>query len=243
MAALRRRMFAMAGTIICYCYAEQGPLQTRFPNKRILVAGNSTVRIAECSPLEAPVAGRNSVLFLGRLVEAKKPMLLLEAVHLAQRSESQIGTVIIGDGPELDKCQRFVATHRVKNVLFAGAQFDRGKLRELAASCFAMASPGYVGLSVLDALSCGLPVAYSPAEPNAPEVEVLQDGGNALAFVGDSAESLAGCLLRLYADRVNWLSRGERYVAEVRENYSIERMAKQFVQFFRSDSLEVSKPC
>jgi glycosyltransferase involved in cell wall biosynthesis len=243
MAALRRRMFAMAGTIICYCYAEQGPLQKLFPGKHILVAGNSTVRVEECAPLETSFGQRSSVLFLGRLVEAKKPILLLKAVHLAQQRGIQIGATFVGDGPQLDKCERFVAAHRVKGVLFAGAQFEREKLRSLASSCFVMASPGYVGLSVLDAMSCGLPVAYSPSEPNSPEVEVLQEGGNALAFASDSAESLVDCLLRFYADRDGWLSRGEHYVEEVRSKYSIERMTKQFIRFFRQDGLEAKKLC
>jgi len=243
MAALRRRMFAMAETIICYCYAEQGPLQKLFPGKHILVAGNFTVCIEECAPLETSFGQRNSVLFLGRLVEAKKPILLLKAVHLAQQRGIQIGATFVGDGPQLDKCERFVAAHRVKGVLFSGAQFEREKLRSLASSCFVMASPGYVGLSVLDAMSCGLPVAYSPSEPNSPEVEVLQDGGNALAFASDSAESLVDCLLRFYADRDGWLSRGEHYVEEVRSKYSIERMTKQFIRFFRQDGRKLKKLC
>jgi glycosyltransferase involved in cell wall biosynthesis len=234
MAALRRRMFAMAGTIICYCYAEQEPLQELFPEKRVLVAGNSTFRVEECSPLETPPAQRNSVLFLGRLVEAKKPMLLLRALHVLQSQGQEIGAVFVGDGPERSKCDRFAREAGLAGVIFAGEQFDRAKIREMAADCFAVASPGYVGLSVLDALSMGLPVAFSRDEPNCPEVEVLQAGQNAVVVEKDAPDSLSDALLRLHRERIEWLARSGQFCDVLRGKYSIERMAAQFVNFFKA---------
>jgi glycosyltransferase involved in cell wall biosynthesis len=233
MAESRRCMFALAGTIICYCYAERAPLQDLFPDKRIFVAGNSTVRGEECYPLETPPGGRNSVLFLGRLVEAKKPMLLLRALQLLRGQGQWIGAVFVGEGPERAKCERFVRDTALEGVFFAGEQFSRVKIRELASLCFAAVSPGYVGLSVLDALSMGLPVAFSRGEPNAPEVEALDDGRNAMVFEKDSPVSLASTLLRLRGERVDWLERGGQFCEMVRDKYTVERMVAQFVTFFR----------
>ena len=243
MAESRRRLFALAGTIICYCYAEQEPLQDLFPDKRILVAGNSTVRVEDCFPLETSPAERNAVLFLGRLVKAKKPMLLLRALQLLQAQGEKIGAVFVGEGPERAKCERFVRDTALEGVIFAGEQFSRVKIRELAALCFAAVSPGYVGLSVLDALSMGLPVAFSHGEPNAPEVEALDDGWNAIVFEKDSPVSLASTLLRLHGERVDWLERGGQFCEMVKDKYTVERMAAQFVAFFRPSGMKGKVAC
>jgi glycosyltransferase involved in cell wall biosynthesis len=243
MAASRRAMFGLADTIICYCYAEQEPLQELFPDKRILVAGNSTVHIEECCPLEAPPEKRNSVLFLGRLVEAKKPLLLLGALQILRAQGQKISAVFVGDGPERSKCERFAREAGLAGVVFAGEQFDRAKIREMAADCFAVTSPGYVGLSVLDALSMGLPVAFSRDEPNCPEVEVLQAGKNAVVFERDASDSLADVLLRLHRERIDWLARSGQFCDVLRGKYSIERMAAQFVNFFRAANKREAATC
>jgi glycosyltransferase involved in cell wall biosynthesis len=238
MAESRRRMFAMAETIICYCYAEQEILKELFPDKRIFVAGNSTVRVDECYPMDTPPAARNSVLFLGRMVKAKKPMLLLRALQVLQGQGQEIGAVFVGDGPERLNCEVFARDSGLVGVVFAGEHFARARIRELAAACFSLVSPGYVGLSVLDALSIGLPVVFSQNEPNAPEVEVLEEGWNAVAFESDEPDSLAAVLRRLHSERIDWLERGGQFCEMVKAKYSIERMAAQFVAFFRNRCTE-----
>lgn len=233
MAAGRRTMFGLADDIICYCYAERKPLQAIFPYKRILVAGNATVRQEEFVPLGTPAVDRNSVLFLGRLVKAKKPMLLLEALRVLQRQGLHVGAVFVGDGPQRLECERFAREAGLSGVAFAGEEFSRAKIRDLASSSFVLASPGYVGLSVLDGLSMGLPVAFCHDEPNAPEVEVLEETTSAAAFRADDAQSLAATLQKMHAQRLEWLVRGEQGCAVVKERYSIERMVSKFIEFFR----------
>lgn len=243
MAPSRRTMFGLADDIICYCYAERKPLQTVFPHKRILVAGNATVRQEEFVPLGTPAVDRNSVLFLGRLVKAKKPMLLLRALHVLQGQGQHIGAIFVGEGPERLECESFARSTGLRNILFVGEEFSRSRIRKLAAKCFAVASPGYVGLSVLDALSMGLPVAFSHDEPNAPEVEVLDEGISAIAFRGDDPQSLAASLQKMHSHRLEWLARGEQLCAVVKERYSIERMVSQFMEFFRCPNARGMPAC
>lgn len=236
MAAPRRAMFRMASTIICYCYAERGTLQRLFPGRQILVAGNSSVHSADCAPLDTPASKRSEILFMGRHVAAKKPLLLLEALQRLQNEGLAIGATFVGEGPERTGCEEFAKRHSLNGVRFVGACFERGKLRELAGNCFVAASPGYVGLSALDALSFGLPVAFSRGEPNAPEVETLEEGANALTFSADSAPELARVLEQFYNERALWLGRAEQNCRKVAEYYSIERMSRQFENFFKRRS-------
>jgi glycosyltransferase involved in cell wall biosynthesis len=237
MGAGRRWMFSLADTIICYCYAEKEPLQRLFPYKQILVAGNAALRQADCYPSPVPPDSRVSVLFLGRLVPEKKPLLLLRALQLAQNTEPRIGAVIVGEGPERGSCEDFVIRAGVKGVNFVGAEFGQEALRRWADKCFVMASPGYVGLSVLHAQGFGLPVAFSEAEPNAPEVEILAKGVNALTFAPDLPESLADVLVAFYRGRFDWLARGDEFCRVVHDCYSLENMSQQFVKFFTDDGL------
>ena len=51
MAPSRRLMFSLATSVISYCYKERETLKRIFPEKQILVAGNSTVHRHECCPL------------------------------------------------------------------------------------------------------------------------------------------------------------------------------------------------
>jgi len=235
MASSRKAMFSLAETIICYCYSEQLPLQRLFPSKKVLVAGNSTVRRHECVPLTTPPEHRQKVLFLGRLVPAKKPLLLLQALNELQKSGESIGAVFVGDGPERVTCEHFAKTKSLKDVMFVGSCFDRKMIREVASSCFTVVSPGYVGLSVLDAQSLGLPVIYCQQEPNAPEVEVLREGVNASAFSQDSAASLAQSIKNMHLGCAQWLAQGESASLAVAEKYSIEGMTKTFTSFFKAE--------
>jgi glycosyltransferase involved in cell wall biosynthesis len=230
----RHLMFSLASTIICYGYSEQSLLKKSYPRKQLLVAGNSSVLRRDCAPLTGVPSERNNVLFMGRLSAAKKPLLLLQALELLQKQGLSIGAVLIGDGPESQSCREFAQKSCLADVHFAGACFDRSKIRALAGSTFCLASPGYVGLSVLDGQSIGLPVVYCHDEPNAPEVEVLRDGENALSFRKDSANSLAAALRQLHGEREEWLGRSERSALNVAKRYSIENMAQQFVSFFRA---------
>jgi len=233
MAWLRRVMYALADSVFCYCYEERAALTKLFPGKRVIAAGNSSVRRADCYPIASRQEDRNEILFVGRLVSAKKPMLLLRAVKIIQDGGHPIGAVIVGDGPQKTMCEDFVRSMGLRQVRFAGAQFGPRKIRELAANCFAAASSGYVGLSALDALSLGLPVAYCPAEPNAPEVEALVPESNALKFPCDSTQELARVLIRFYEERATWLTKSSEYCALVADRYSIEHMADEFESFFR----------
>jgi glycosyltransferase involved in cell wall biosynthesis len=234
MSPSRRLMFSLATSVISYCYNERETLKRIFPGKEILVAGNSTVHKRECLPLSTAARERSAVLFVGRLVPAKKPMLLLEALKQLQEVGQGIGAVFVGDGPEREECEDFTRSAGLQNVRFAGAVYDRQRLRELAEPCFAMASSGYVGLSALDALSCGLPVIFSETEPNAPEVETLKTGNNALAFAEDSPNDLARALLEVYTNRERWLARAATNCTLVANRYSLENMAQQFCRFFRA---------
>jgi hypothetical protein len=106
-----------------------------------------------------------------------------------------------------------------------------------------MASPGYVGLSVLDAQSMGLPCIFSEDEPNSPEVEVLQRGHNAVVFDGDSPASLAESILRLHRERNDWLRKGPYFCDKVRDDYTIERMTAQFTTFFQNSTEQEPSIC
>jgi glycosyltransferase involved in cell wall biosynthesis len=233
-AGARRAMFSLADEIICYGHNEQAPLQRLFPRKKIRVAGNTVLHAEDCSPLPTPVSERNVALLLGRLIPAKKGMLFLEAIRLLQNRGDSIGAVIIGDGPERQVMEELAATAGLKDIEFTGEISELKSIRQYASKAFCMVSAGYAGLSLLHAQSMGLPFLYSQDEPNAPEIEIARDGWNCHTFKSNDANDLAMGILSMHMDARKWLAKSETFCDGVRQSYSIESMADQFVDFFLS---------
>jgi glycosyltransferase involved in cell wall biosynthesis len=225
-------MFSLASSVICYCYEEAEMLQDVFPEKAILVAGNSALSQRDCRVLDSPEPKRTNVLFIGRLIPEKKGLLLLEAIARLQQNNIDVGAVIIGEGPELSTMREIARNLGLRNINFAGFHNEIDEIRELAESTFAMVSPGYIGLSVVHSLSMGLPFIYSIDEPNAPEVEVSRIGWNSMNFRGGDSSDLATKIASVFHDRGSWLARGNAFCELIKSKYSVEQMANRFVNFF-----------
>jgi len=231
---VRKLLFSMADEIICYGFDEKDRLRKHFPNKPISVAGNSVLRRADLAPQAEQTADRTNILCLGRLIAEKKISILLEALALIQKRGMNLGCIIVGDGPQRAFLERLAQSRDLHNIEFTGHQESLEILRGYASRCFCLASPGYAGLSILHALGLGLPFVYSPDEPNAPEIEIAQQGFNCTTFASDNPESLAQSLTRLYEDRRTWLSRRGEFSAHVFKRYTIDGMAETFTRFFQN---------
>jgi len=118
----------------------------------------------------------------------------------------------------------------LQNIRFTGELTSLSDIRSHASNTFCMVSAGYAGLSLLHAQSMGLPFIYSPGEPNAPEIEIARDGWNCLPFKADHACELAERISSMHSPE--WHGKVNAYSELVRQNYSIEAMAVQFVNFF-----------
>ncbi len=172
---------------------------------------------------EAPV-----VLFAGKLIEKKQPLMLIEAFARV-RAEQPCWLLIAGDGPQCAAAEALVARLGILNVLFAGF-LDEGALPSayVAADVFVLPSKLHEtwGLVVNEAMNFGLPVVVSNKVGCA--ADLVHRGENGYVVPHDSVVELAAAISRLCGDaelRARFGAESQRIV----ERYSIEACADGIV--------------
>ncbi len=109
-------------------------------------------------PAEAQV-----VLFLGRLVDWKRPETILRAApSILHRARGRVIFLIVGDGPERKRCELLAGELGVAgDVVFAGAQLHERVPEIMAATDVLVATGGVSNMAIptCEALVCGVAVA------------------------------------------------------------------------------------
>ena len=166
--------------------------------------------------------GRFEILFVGRLVERKGVVNLVDALARLPR-ELDARLVVIGDGPESDRIRRRAVERGVGDrVDLRGRQSDEA-LREAYAAADAFVLPAIVdargdteglGVVLLEAMNFGVPVV---ASASGGIVDIVIDDETGLLVPPGDVAALALALERLGRDRelaTRLGARGQRFVAE-----------------------------
>jgi glycosyltransferase involved in cell wall biosynthesis len=120
------------------------------------------------SPGSKPLAERREVLYVGRLVEKKGCIYLLEAFSRIQQQFMQYNLIIIGKGPLEKQLKRYTQINRVR-AQFLGAQSSeqvKNKLKEARVVCLPSITAengdaeGF-NMVILEAQASGVPVVTS----------------------------------------------------------------------------------
>jgi glycosyltransferase involved in cell wall biosynthesis len=171
---------------------------------------------------DAPV-----VLFAGKLIEKKQPLMLIEAFARV-RAEQPCWLLIAGDGPLRWAAEDLVARLGVPDVRFAGF-LDEAELPSayVAADVFVLPSKLHEtwGLVVNEAMNFGLPVVVSDKVGCAAD---LVHADNGLVVRYDSVGDLAGAIGQFVANgemRAKFGAESQRIVS----GYSVETCADGIV--------------
>ena len=229
---LRHLLRLLGDKILVYTHTQEKELRQLMPNKIVMAAPNALYSVKQ---MYARVdAQASDFIYVGRLVEDKKPMLLIQSFQQALGSGNfKAKLAIFGDGPERDKLQSYIGRYNLgHSIKLMGHEADINILREYYNKSIASVSPGYVGLSITQSISFGVPMIISKHESHAPEIEAAKPDFNCEFFETDSVEALSNTLIRFYRDREQWLLKRKLIVCDCRENYSIELMAKNIVKAF-----------
>jgi len=169
---------------------------------------------------------RPSILFVGRLVAAKRVSDLISAFRLVRVMRPELDPVltIVGDGPERGPLQEIVSVHGIADhVLFAG------EVREIDAVCpwFLAAKvlvlPGSGGLAIYQALSHGVPVICGRADGT--EIGMIRDGVNGFTIEVGDIESLAHRIARILdASTIEWTRLSDESRSVAHGPYHVNRM-------------------
>lgn len=179
---------------------------------------------------------------VGRLAAEKGIDTILDAFAIASQSlpEHAIHLMIAGVGP----CEARLRARAPRYVTFLGYLKRTTLLPGLYASSDAFVFSSLtetLGLVVLEAMACGLPVIATPAGGVA---DHLVDGENGLAFPPDDADAMARAMIRLALDRALATRLGAR-ARETALALSWERELDRLDQSYRqivADPASVTPP-
>lgn len=228
--AIRNFMRRLATHIIVYTDTQKKELSLKMPFASISSAPNS---LYSSNDMWVPSNERKNFVYVGRLIESKKPALMIEAYSLAVASQDLGDLVIVGDGPARQFCESLVLDLGIENkVRFLGHLADVSVLRELYSFSVASLSPGYVGLSITQSFSFGTPMIAADDEPHAPEIEAAVVNENCIFFKAGDPQSMANSMLTLWDDKDEWSAKSLVIIEDCKLRYSAETMAQRIIEAF-----------
>lgn len=232
---VRRLLFCLIEEFVTYSERDQEVISGAWPNKKVLVAYNSTNYRSEFAPASS-IIDRQDLVYSGRLIPEKKIDLLLKSYAIACDKNIDLGRLhIVGSGPEHHFLENMAQKMGLSDrVVFHGSVFEMDSLRNIYGSCYCSVSPGYVGLMVFQSHAHGRPIIVSPGEPNAPEFHMCKEGVNSVFFESDNPESLATCIIDNFLKREKWDLVAREIQETCLDKYSIEAMVSPFVAFATS---------
>lgn len=181
-------MIALADGIWFYMDKEKEQWQKYFPDKPMVALCNTLSGVDEMTKyqpdltkdeLKAKYGVKQDVIFIfcARFTADRRVDLLLETIN--RLDNKKYGFVIIGSG----KCKPDFSSYG--NVYDFGAVYDTAVKRELFALSDAYFQPGWVGLSIVEAMAYGKPIftfERSCETLQCVEYSYIQSGENGLIF-------------------------------------------------------------
>lgn len=228
---------------ICYTEDIRRTLGSHVDSKRLFVARNvpeTEELIATRRGLEAQGKGEvrrtlglkldRYISFIGRLQVRKGPADLLRAyARLVDTYDSDLGLLIIGDGPLRPELERMAMALRLRHAHFLGARYGDEAARYLFAS-EVMAIPGSLGLAVPHAFALGIPVVScylgEGLVGHGPEASYIEPGKNGEFASGADVESLVPALVRVFENSGSYSRSAADYAERA---LSLDAMVDGFV--------------
>jgi glycosyltransferase involved in cell wall biosynthesis len=225
---IRRCMRALSSAVVTYTNTQADELKRAQPALTVVAAPNALYSRTEM--VFDRSTERRRILFVGRLVEEKKPELLLQAFELAAEAIPDALLTFVGEGPLAAKLKTSVLKSSYRNrIELLGHIGDLELLRRLYGESVVSVSPGYVGLSATQSFGFGVPMLISQDEPHSPEIEAADVSRNAQMFRTDDRAALSSSLIGFWANRLLWSSRGPEIAEKCAATYSVERMVDGLV--------------
>jgi glycosyltransferase involved in cell wall biosynthesis len=135
-----------------------------------------------------------------RFVERERPLDLLKAISVLQEQSVPVGAILVGDGPQYAELVDYIRTHDLRNVVLPGFR-PLPELPKYYAAADMFVHPAVEecwGLSVNEAMACGLPVIVSDRVGAA--YDLIEDGRTGVTYRAGDIDQLAGCIGQLCKD-------------------------------------------
>lgn len=169
------------------------------------------------------------LVFLGRLAEPKKPELTIEAISLLpEEIKNKINFTVIGDGPKKMMLEKLAQDMGVQ-VDFTGALTREQSVNRLNQSDIFVFISSWEGFpyTILEAMSCGLPVIASGVGG----ISEAVDKNNGI-LVNNEVGQIREAILKLVDDKDLRLKLGEQGRQDVVVRFSLEQMLSQIERVY-----------
>ena len=175
------------------------------------------------------------ILYVGRLTHSKGIQVLLEAYALIV-AKSEVGLMLVGEGPEEKHYRKFCRERNLDRVFFEGfKQQDELPLYYGIADLFVLPSlRDEWGLVLNEAMACGLPVIASDKAGAAHDL--VQNGVNGYCFRSGDRKELSRLLEKMIGDGALLAKMGASS-REIISAYSPRHCADGFRRSFFSDHI------
>lgn len=224
---LVRLLFSKAQKIIALSNSWRGWIEDSFKLKNVIVIHNGVESVKR----ESTHSRTKTILFLGRIGKRKGVDILLKAMIDVVKVIPDARLVIGGDG-DIESFQSMCSPlgGSVTFLGWIGPEDKEKELNNAAVYCLPSWNEG-LPMSILEAMSAGLPVVSTPVG-GIPEAVIHGQNGYLVPPGDDSA--LAQALIRLLSDPELATKMGHEGRRLYEEHFSADRMCASFVELYDS---------
>jgi len=190
---------------------------------------------------ETPHDRQVKCLFVGRLVEKKDPLGLLEAFSIArQKTKKDLHLTVIGNGPLKDEVETMIEREKMGEYVALCDGISHSEVASIMSrsdiyvQCCKTASNGDeegLGMTILEASATGLPVVstfHSGIQ------DAVRHRETALLAPESDYEAIAKHIIRLSSDSNLRSELGRNGRSSVEENFSISRHSEKMTRLYKN---------
>ncbi|CAM3482924.1 glycosyltransferase [Saccharibacillus sp. WB 17] len=186
---------------------------------------------------DSSIIRRDTVLFVGRLVEVKGCAYLIEAMSQVQRKNPEAELVIVGDGPLRGELEQLAAS-KLTHYRFLGTQphhvvrewMNRARVFSVPSVRAENGAEEGLGMVFLEAAAMGVPVA-SFATGGIPEA--VEHGKSGYLAPERDAKQLGLYIDRLLSDRTLWKEFSEYGRVRVSKKFDLDEQTRQMEDLYK----------
>lgn len=204
----------------------------KLDESKIVLIPNMLPRVfVERSRLDVQKNKEFSFIFVGMLIEPKRPLDLIKAYSLIDQKKFNCRLKIVGEGFLRDECQRFISDNNLdKKVKLLGALSRSDTLKEISQSnclCSVSETESF-GMTIIEAQALGLPVIATKS--GGPQDLIDTDNG-LLVEVGDIS-GIHRAMIDILDQKIKFDS--TKIILNVYEKFHPEVVCKKLINLYKN---------